>query len=66
MRDLIKSLEIFSKYCGDDEIVTHCVDETMYIYIHPDKVTADDKNELNNLGFAYRSEYFYSRIYGTC
>mgnify|MGYP003971689971 FL=1 len=48
---LIKALQIFRKY-GNPQWPTHCEHDTLYIAdIDPDEVSADDIEELEELGF---------------
>jgi hypothetical protein len=53
MKDLIKALEIFLKYCPEDTYApTHCEHDVMYVTCVPfDKVTNEDVAALDALSF---------------
>lgn len=67
MSDLIKALQIFLKY-GDPRNPSHCEHDYFYIDIHPDKVSEDDKDILEKLGFFVDDEFggFGSYRFGSC
>jgi len=51
MDDLIRALQIFRKY-GNPKYPTHCEHDVLAIMdIDPDKVSKEDKAELEELGF---------------
>ena len=51
MEDLIKALQIFSKY-GNPKYPTHCEHDVLMICgIDPDDVSGEDTAELKKLGF---------------
>ena len=57
MDDLIKALQIFLKY-GNPQYPTHCEHDILMIAeIEPDKVSTEDKAELEKLGFTVSDEY---------
>jgi hypothetical protein len=67
MEDLIKALQIFLKY-GNPRNPTHCEHDVLYICgIETEKVTDEDKAELEKLGFFYDDddEGFQSFRYGS-
>lgn len=67
MESLIKALQIFLKY-GNPEYPTNCShDELAIMEIEPDKVSKEDKVELEILGFEINKDenYFYSFKYGS-
>ena len=69
MEDLIKALQIFLKY-GNPRYPTHCEHDILTIMeIDPDKVSDEDKDELDKLGFFVGDEYgepaFHSYKYGS-
>jgi hypothetical protein len=65
MSDLIKALQIFLKY-GDPRWPTHCEHDVMYIIgIDPEKVSAEDREELGRLGFSVGDEGFLSYRFGS-
>ncbi len=49
--DLIKAFKIFRKY-GNPKWPTGCEHDTLYVYINPEEVSEEDKEKLDNLGFA--------------
>lgn len=59
MEDLIKALQIFSKY-GNPKYPTACEHDTLYIVgIEPEKISDEDKKELDKLGFIVQIEGVY-------
>jgi hypothetical protein len=72
MKSLIKALQIMSKYMDGDEYYspTHCEHDVLYVpTVEYDKVSDEDKKELEKLGFIYNSdggEGFMSYRYGSC
>lgn len=50
MEDLIKALNIFVKY-GNPLWPTHCEHDVLYVCIDYEKVSDEDKKELDKLGF---------------
>ena len=71
MKDLIKALEIFSKYT-DAKWPTHCEHDILLITnkVKPDQVNDEDKTILEELGFFVTDEYgdevFASFRFGSC
>lgn len=69
MEDLIKAFNIFLKY-SDIKYPTHCEHDYLYVNVHPDKVSDDDKKTLEGLGFFIDSEFggygFGSFRFGSC
>ena len=70
MDDLIKALQILRKY-GNPPHPTHCEHDILTVHgIDPDKVSEEDKKELDELGFGYGDQYgeqcFYSYKFGSC
>lgn len=69
MKDLIEAFQIFAKYT-DEEWPTHCEHDVMYVNVNPEKVTAEDKERLQALGFDFGSgdveDVFYSFRFGSC
>ena len=56
MKDLITALTILLKY-GNPRNPTHCEHDVLTICgIDPDDVSADDKHELDKLGFIVSNE----------
>jgi hypothetical protein len=53
MKDLIKAMEIFLKYCPEDTYdPTHCEHDVMYVTcVRFSDVSAEDIAALNDLGF---------------
>jgi hypothetical protein len=66
MKDLIRALEIFSRYTNKD--VVHCEHDVLHICVDEDKISEQDKKELSKLSFDYSSETdsFYSFRFGSC
>lgn len=79
MEDLIKALSIFLKY-GNPEYPTHCEHDVLYVCgIDAEKITKEDRAELETLGFYVSIEgevdengeeteetEIYSYKYGSC
>jgi len=68
MEDLIKALQIFLKY-GNPQYPTNCShDELCVCGIDAEKVSEEDKIELDKLGFFISEEYesFVSFRFGSC
>ena len=69
MEDLIKALQIFLKYDNPD-YPFHCEHDYLYVDIDSEKVSEEDKAELDELGFFIDEEYsgfgFGSYKYGSC
>jgi hypothetical protein len=69
MEDLIKALQIFLKY-GNPYSPCHCEHDYLYIDINPELVSAEDIEQLDNLGFFIDAEYggrgFGSYRFGSC
>ena len=65
MEDLIKALQIFSKYT-DEQRPTYCESECLCVNVSPCIVNKEDKEKLSKLGFnEYEGEdYFYSYRFG--
>jgi hypothetical protein len=53
MKDLIKALEIFLKYCPEDSYApTHCEHDVLHVTcVEPEKVSPEDIAALEVLGF---------------
>jgi hypothetical protein len=69
MKDLIKALQILSKYANDDRNPTTCSHDTLWICagISPRHVSEADKDELEKLGFIDSGEdSFMSYRFGSC
>ncbi len=66
MKDLIEALQIFSKYC-DSAWPTGCEHDMLYVYVSPEKVSPEDKETLQGLGFNASDEddHFYSFRFGS-
>lgn len=47
---IIRAFTIFNKYT-DTQWPTHCEHDIMYVCVEPDKVSAEDRAELEGLGF---------------
>jgi hypothetical protein len=57
MEDLIKALQIFLKY-KNEQYPTHCEHDILIIVgITEEEISAEDKIELEKLGFHWDSEY---------
>lgn len=70
MEDFIKALNIFLKY-GNPKFPFHCEHDVLYIYVvEPSKVSEEDIESLEKLGFHVEEECdedrFYSYKYGSC
>lgn len=67
MEDLIKALQIFSKYT-EDKYPTHCQHDTLYVNVESDDVSESDIEELDRLGFFPDDDTgtFYSFRFGSC
>ena len=67
MKNLIKALTILSKYT-ESEYVTSCEHDVLYVHIDPGLVSAEDRIELDALGFHadFSSYNFTSFAYGSC
>lgn len=68
MKELIKALQIFSKYVEGyhNDYPTHCEHDELQVIVDPKKVSDDDKEELFKLGFFPQDDYFVSYKYGSC
>ena len=66
MEDLIKALQILVKY-GSPAYPTHCEHDELFICgINPDDVSAEDKIQLEELGFKVNDNcQFHSFKYGS-
>ena len=64
MNDLLKAVEIFSRYTNKD--VVHCEHDIMYVHVDKNRVSEEDKKELSKLSFDYNGEAFYSYRFGSC
>ena len=67
MKDLIKALEIFLKYCPNDRYApTHCEHDVMYVTcVQFDKVSPEDVAALEALGFTKGEYGFQSYRFGS-
>jgi DNA-binding protein YbaB len=68
MEDLIKALQILLKY-GNPEWPTNCSHDVLYVDINPDKVSKEDIETLDKLGFFIDEESgegFMSFKFGSC
>lgn len=66
--DLIKAIQIFDKYMHEDfGCFTNCTHDVLTVAVPYDEVTAEDRAELDKLGFN-KDEYgcFRSFLYGSC
>lgn len=70
MKDLIKALQIFSKYANDDYNPVNCTHDQINIGcgIELDMVSDEDVKELDELGFFWSEldEGFISFRFGSC
>lgn len=68
MKELIKALQILSKYVEgyNQDYPTHCEHDELQVIVNPKKVSGDDKVELAKLGFFPLDDYFVSYKYGSC
>jgi hypothetical protein len=68
MNELIKALQIFSKYVEgyNENYPTHCEHDELQVIVNPEKVSDDDKDELAKLGFFPSDDCFISYKYGSC
>lgn len=68
MKELIKALQILSKYVEgyNENYPTHCEHDELQVIVNPEKVSDDDKEELDKLGFFPEDDYFVSYKYGSC
>ena len=66
MEDLIKALQIFSKYTKED-YPTWCEHDCLHVRVCPEEVLLEDIERLEELGFRTEdAEDFYSHKYGSC
>jgi hypothetical protein len=70
MKNLIEALQIFLKY-GNPKYPFQCEHDVIYVWgISPDKVSDEDKEKLEKLGFFTNEEVFkecfISFRYGSC
>lgn len=61
---LAEALLIFSKY-SDTSWPTHCEHDQLSVMCSPDKVSDEDMERLDELGFMEDGEYFYSYRFGS-
>ena len=68
MKELIKALQIFSKYVEgyNAKYPTHCEHDEFQVIVNPEKVSDVDKEELDKLGFFPQGNCFVSYKYGSC
>jgi hypothetical protein len=68
MKELIKALQILSKYVEgyNKDYPTNCEHEELQVIVNPKKVSNDDKEKLYKLGFLPQDDYFVSYKYGSC
>ena len=68
MKDFIEAMHIFYKYAPDLDHPFNCEHDYLYVDIHPDKITTEDVNRLDDLGFLIDEEFggFGSYKYGSC
>ena len=70
MKDLIKALQILSKYLKDPFVKwpTCCEHDVLYVMANPNKISSEDVAILHELGFEpdYEHECIYSYRYGSC
>lgn len=65
MEDLIKALTIFLKY-DNPYAPTHCEHDELFVMIDPEKVSDEDRAELEELGFKpHENECFHSFRFGS-
>ena len=64
MKKLIEALQIFLKY-GDINFPTHCEHDMLHVMVHPEAVSDEDKEKLDELGFFVHEESFGSHRYGS-
>ena len=65
LSNLIKALQILNKY-GNPDYPTHCEHDKMYVIISPSKVSDEDLDTLESLGFFPEDdESFASFKYGS-
>ena len=67
MEELIKALQILSKYTGSKH-ATHCEHDVLYVTVDPSLVSDEDKKKLDEMGFFVDSEFdcFASFRHGSC
>lgn len=68
MEDLIKALTIMMKYLDGYHLdyPTHCEHDELIVCVNPDKISEEDLNELDKLGFTAGDEWMISYKYGSC
>ena len=68
MKELIKALQILSKYVEgySEKYPTHCEHDELYVIVNPEKVSDEDIAELDRLGFFPQDDCFVSYRYGSC
>lgn len=66
MEDLIKALQIFSKY-SQDHNPTNCEHDVFSVCVHPRLISKEDVKELKKLSFFVNdSDGFSSYRFGSC
>ena len=67
MEDLIKALQIFLKY-GNPKYPTNCSHDELFVNIDPEKVSKEDIETLDELGFFPNEDLcgFSSFKFGSC
>lgn len=65
MEDLIKALQIFSKYT-ESEHPTHCEHDILYVCVNPEEVSSEDLDTLEELSFTANEDLFISYRFGSC
>lgn len=67
MEDLIKALQILSKYTNDKH-PTNCSHDLFFVNVDPELVSEDDIKTLDDLGFFVSEEFegFCSFRFGSC
>ncbi len=67
MKDLIEALNIMSKYMANKRNPTQCEHDVLHVGCNPEKVSEEDKNKLNKLGFVPDEfDGFSSYRFGSC
>lgn len=62
---LIEAFTIAGKY-SDKKYITHCMHDELWLCIDAEKVSDEDKERLDALGFFVEDEGFKSYRHGSC
>lgn len=65
IKQLIEALQIFAKYVNDNDYITHCEHDELYVVVKEEKVSEKDKKRLKELGFDIKDGIFSSYRHGS-